>query len=87
MEQASPTTTSNTIDPELLDMLRCPLTRSRLRQDGEFLVAEVGGLAYPVREGLPVMLVEEARLPHGVTSLDQLKSQLKASGHLPAGVA
>ena len=64
-----------TIDPQLLDLLRCPLTGSRLRPEGDFLVAEVGGLAYPVRDGFPVMLIEEARLPTGVDSLDTLKAQ------------
>jgi len=54
---------SNAVDPDLLSILRCPLTRSALRQEGDFLVAEVGGLKYPVREGIPVMLVEEAQLP------------------------
>lgn len=76
--------TSQPIDPELLDMLRCPLTRSRLRQEGDWLVAEVGGLCYPVRDGLPVMLVEEARLPAGAASLADLKSRLKAEGQLPS---
>jgi uncharacterized protein len=66
---------SNQLDPELLDILRCPLTRSRLRQDGDFLVSEVGGLAYPVRDGIPVMLVEEARLPTGVESLDAFQQR------------
>jgi uncharacterized protein YbaR (Trm112 family) len=69
---------TNTIDPELLEVLRCPLTRSRLRQDGDFLVAEVGGLAYPVRDGIPVMLIEEAKLPPGVESLEALKQRLAA---------
>ena len=64
------------IDPELLEILRCPLTHSRLRPEGDFLVAEVGGLAYPVRDGIPVMLMEEARLPAGVASLDELKAKL-----------
>lgn len=73
---------STTIDPALLEILRCPLTRSRLRAEGDFLIAEVGGLAYPVRDGIPVMLIEEAKLPAGVASLDELKSQLKASGSL-----
>ena len=68
---------SNTIDTYLLEMLRCPLTRSRLRQEGDFLVAEVGGLSYPVRDGIPVMLIEEARLPAGMESLEALKAQLK----------
>jgi uncharacterized protein YbaR (Trm112 family) len=71
------TSTSNTIDPELLDILRCPLTHSRLRQEGDFLVAEVGGLAYPVRDGIPVFLAEEAKLPPGVESLDAFKQKFK----------
>ena len=72
---------ATTIDPELLEILRCPLTRSRLRAEGDFLIAEVGGLAYPVRDGIPVMLTEEAKLPAGVSSLDELKAKLK-SGHV-----
>jgi uncharacterized protein YbaR (Trm112 family) len=65
----------NTIDPELLTILRCPLTRSRLRQEGDFLIAETGGLAYPIRDGIPVMLVEEARLPAGIASLEEFKQR------------
>ena len=67
----------HSVDPELLELLRCPLTRSRVHQEGEFLVAEVGGLAYPVRDGIPVMLVEEAKLPAGVSSLEELKQKLR----------
>jgi uncharacterized protein YbaR (Trm112 family) len=67
---------TNHIDAELLDLLRCPLTHSPLRQEGEFLVASVGGLRYPVRDGIPVMLMEEAELPAGVSSLEELKRQL-----------
>jgi hypothetical protein len=69
--------TAPPIDAELLEILRCPLTHSKLRLEGDFLVAEVGGLAYPVRDGIPVMLMEEARLPAGVASLDELKAQFK----------
>jgi hypothetical protein len=68
---------TNTLDPELLELLRCPLTRSRLRQEGDFLIAEVGGLSYPVRDGIPVMLVEEAKLPAGVSSLDEFRARYK----------
>lgn len=50
-----------TIDPELLATLVCPLTRTPLRQDGEELVSDEAGLAYPIRKGVPVLLVEEAR--------------------------
>lgn len=51
------------LDPELLAILVCPLTRAPLRYDeaARELVSEAAGLAYPVREGVPVMLVEEAR--------------------------
>ncbi|WP_454885847.1 Trm112 family protein [Sphingomonas oryzagri] len=49
------------IDPELVALLVCPLTRTQLRQEGEELVSDEAGLAYPIREGVPVLLVEEAR--------------------------
>ena len=51
------------LDPALLDRLVCPLTRTRLKYDeaAQELVSEAAGLAYPVRDGVPVMLVEEAR--------------------------
>jgi len=69
-------TSPSPINPDLLDMLRCPLTRSKLRLEGNFLIAEVGGLSYPIRDGFPVMLIEEAKLPPGVQSLDELKAKL-----------
>ena len=52
-----------TLDPDLLDKLVCPVTRTRLRYDpaAEELVSDSAGLAFPVRGGIPVMLVEEAR--------------------------
>jgi uncharacterized protein len=52
------------LDPDLLAVLVCPVTRTPLRYDeaaGE-LVSEAAGLAFPIREGVPVMLVEEARV-------------------------
>ena len=66
---------SNIVDPDLLEILRCPLTRSPLRQEGDWLIAQVGGLSYPVREGIPVMLIEEAKLPAGVASLEEFKAK------------
>lgn len=51
------------IDPELLEILVCPVTRQKLRYDPEReeLVSEAAGLAYPVRAGVPILLPEEAR--------------------------
>jgi uncharacterized protein YbaR (Trm112 family) len=66
---------NNQLRPEILAILRCPLTRSPLRQDGDWLIAEVGGLAYPVRDGIPVMLPEEAKLPAGFASLDEFRQR------------
>ncbi len=63
------------IHPELLELLVCPLTRSKLQQDGDELVAEVGGLRYPIRDGIPVMLVEEAKLPEGVADLSEFRQK------------
>ena len=50
-------------DKRLLDLLVCPLTRTKLRYDeaAQELISEAAGLAYPVRDGVPVMLPEEAR--------------------------
>jgi uncharacterized protein YbaR (Trm112 family) len=75
MSNSTDQSRSNTISPDLLALLRCPLTLSPLRQEGDFLVAEVGGLRYPVRDGLPVMLPEEAQLPPGYESLEAYKSK------------
>jgi uncharacterized protein YbaR (Trm112 family) len=51
------------IDPKLLEILVCPLTKRSLRYDPERqeLVSEQAGLAYPIRDGIPIMLVDEAR--------------------------
>lgn len=51
------------IDPALLAILVCPMTRTPLRLDAERgeLVSDGAGLAYPIREGVPVLLIEEAR--------------------------
>ena len=51
------------VDPRLLAILVCPLTRMPLRYDAaaQELVNDAAGLAYPIRDGVPIMLVEEAR--------------------------
>jgi uncharacterized protein len=51
------------VDPRLLDLLVCPLTKGPLRYDRERqeLISEQAGLAYPIRDGIPIMLVDEAR--------------------------
>mgnify|MGYP000538320075 CR=1 FL=1 len=51
------------IDPKLLEILVCPISKTQLvydRQKQE-LVSKAAGLAYPIRDGIPIMLVDEAR--------------------------
>ena len=52
------------LDPKLLEMLVCPVTHGPLRYDREKqeLISDQAGLAYPVRDGIPIMLSNEARL-------------------------
>ena len=51
------------IDPALLEIIVCPACRSGLDVVGEELVCSGCGLAYPVRDDIPVLLVDEARRP------------------------
>jgi uncharacterized protein YbaR (Trm112 family) len=50
-------------DESLIEKLVCPVTRTKLRYDREAqeLISDEAGLAYPIRNGTPVMLIEEAR--------------------------
>lgn len=52
------------LDPWLLSILVCPVTRTPLRYDeaAQELISEAAGVAYPIRDGVPVMLIEEARI-------------------------
>jgi uncharacterized protein len=66
------------MDTTLVEMLCCPVTRSKLRIEGEFLVAEVGGLKYPIVDGIPKLLPDQAVLPEGVKTLEEFRAKLKA---------
>ncbi|HTV47407.1 MAG TPA: Trm112 family protein [Phycisphaerae bacterium] len=68
-------------DPDLLQILVCPLTRSPLRLQGNYLISQVGGLKYPIKDGIPVLLVDQAELPEGISSLDEFKRKFK--NHIP----
>jgi uncharacterized protein YbaR (Trm112 family) len=51
------------VDPKLLEILVCPLTKTSLDYDAEHqeLISRAAGLAFPIRDGIPIMLPEEAR--------------------------
>jgi len=54
---------AGTIDPKLLEILVCPLTKTTLEYDAERqeLISRAAKLAFPIRDGIPIMLPEEAR--------------------------
>lgn len=51
------------VDPKLLEILVCPLTKAPLTYDAKAqeLISQKAGLAFPIRDGVPIMLVDEAR--------------------------
>lgn len=51
------------LDPRLLEMLVCPLTKDTLIYDKkkQELISKKAGLAYPIKDGIPIMLIDEAR--------------------------
>tara|TARA_X000001036_G_C20488250_1_gene728678 strand:- start:249 stop:428 length:180 start_codon:yes stop_codon:yes gene_type:complete len=51
------------IDPKLLEILVCPLTKTNLRydEDQQELISDKAKLAFPIRDGIPIMLIDEAR--------------------------
>lgn len=51
------------IDPKLMEILVCPVSKGPLRYDSarQELISEKAGLAYPIRDGIPIMLPDEAR--------------------------
>jgi hypothetical protein len=55
--------TVSNVDPKLLELLVCPLTKGRLSYDRDRneLISEKARLAYPIRDGIPIMLISEAR--------------------------
>jgi uncharacterized protein YbaR (Trm112 family) len=54
---------SRRADPRLLEILVCPVTKTSLRYDADKqeLISDKAGLAFPIREGIPIMIVDEAR--------------------------
>ncbi|MPZ58125.1 MAG: Trm112 family protein [Rhizobiales bacterium] len=54
---------ANTVDPKLLEILVCPVTKGPLEYDAarQELISRAAKLAYPIRDGIPIMLADEAR--------------------------
>ncbi len=62
-DTTAPTTAHAPVDPRLLEILVCPITKQPLHYDRVHneLVSRAAGLAYPIRDGIPIMLPDEAR--------------------------
>jgi len=62
-EEAANPAGDRDVDPKLLEILVCPLTKTPLRYDrrARELISDQAGLAFPIRNGVPIMLVDEAR--------------------------
>jgi uncharacterized protein YbaR (Trm112 family) len=63
MNDSTDATSQRRVDPKLLEILVCPVTRGPLTYDeaAQELLSPSAGLAYPIRDGIPIMLPEEAR--------------------------
>src|SRR3954464_5611751 len=93
---ASPERPDGTVDPKLLEILVCPLTKGPLEFDAsrQELISRSAKLAYPIRDGIPIMLPEEARKiegtnrPHLASSYPRrrVSSRSRPRGHLPASL-
>jgi uncharacterized protein len=61
--ESPPAGTTRAVDPRLLEVLVCPVTKGTLKYDAakQELVSVNARLAYPIRDGIPIMLTEEAR--------------------------
>lgn len=62
-KSSASSSSGHSVDPKLLEILVCPVTKGPLRYDPEAqeLISEQAGLAYPIRDGIPIMLADEAR--------------------------
>jgi hypothetical protein len=55
----------NALDKELLEVLACPACKVSVEQKGDRLICDQCGRQYPVRDGIPIMLMDEAEQPEG----------------------
>lgn len=63
IDDDSPAYDANAVDPKLLELLVCPLTKTRLVYDANTreLLSKAAGLAFPIRNGVPLMIEDAAR--------------------------
>ncbi len=77
------------ISPDLLEILRCPLdpSHTRLALEGDRLVCQRCSLRFKIKDGFPVLIVEEAEYPPGCESMSQLPCQRDRAAGAAGGAA
>src|SRR5438105_7564197 len=65
---AEPPRLGGEVDPELLAILACPLDKQPVKREGNYLVCQECQRHYPIRDGIPVMLIDEALTPEQAAS-------------------
>ena len=65
------------VSERLLEILACPLGKAPVKLEGEYLVCTKCGAKYPIKDDIPVMLIDELVLPDGVKSVEELKKLLQ----------
>jgi uncharacterized protein len=69
------------ISPALIEILRCPLDpRQGLTLEGDRLICQRCAVVYKIKDGFPILVADEAELPAGCNSLDQLPCQREKKG-------
>ena len=85
---AQESTGTHGLAPEFLEMLVCPLGKADLHLEGDTLVCTRCGPAFRIEDGIPILLIEEAKLPDAVNSVDDLPCCKDAPADKPSeGVA
>lgn len=69
------------ISPDLLEILRCPMdpSNTRLSLESDRLICQRCGVKFKIKDGLPVLVMEEAELPPGCHCLERLPCQLETA--------
>lgn len=65
--------TEHMISKELLDILVCPMGKAELRLENDKLICSRCGVKFRIEDDIPIMLIDEAELPEGVSSVDDLE--------------
>jgi uncharacterized protein YbaR (Trm112 family) len=69
--------TDEVINDRVLNEIVCPIGKQKLVYEGDFLTCTKCGARFPVKDGIPVLLAEEAVLPDGVNSVNELECMKK----------